>query len=76
MHNLTTHIMASHYKGDPYWTTARFNSTDKNGKPVKKGDRIFYYPQTRTVLTGTEADAASAEFSASVADEDFYNSQY
>ena len=66
----------SKYKGDPYWTVARFNSVDSIGRPVKKGDRIFYYPKTKTVLTGAEADAASAEFSASAADEDFYQSQY
>ena len=68
--------MASSFKGDPYWTNARFASNDANGKPVKKGDRIFYYPRTKTVLTGTEAEAASRDFSASVADEDFMNAGY
>ena len=64
------------YKGDPYWTTARFASADKNGKPVKKGDRIFYYPREKTVLTGTEAEEASARFECACQDEAFYNSQY
>ena len=64
------------YKGDPYWTVARFNSLDSKGRPVKKGDRIFYYPRCKTVLTGAEADAASAEFSAAATDEDSYASQY
>jgi hypothetical protein len=38
---------------------------------VKKGDRIFYYPRTKTVLTGPEAEQASREFEAAAADEDF-----
>jgi hypothetical protein len=63
------------YSGDPYWTTAKFNSTDANGLPVRKGDRIFYYPASRTVLTGAAADKASAEFSAAAADEAFSNGQ-
>lgn len=62
----------SRYSRDPYWTTAKFNSTDANNRPVKKGDRIFYYPATRTVLTGAEADKASAEFNASKMDEASY----
>jgi len=57
--------------GDPYWTTAKFNSTDANGAQVRKGDKIFYYPRTRTVLTGQSADKASAEFSAAAQDEAF-----
>ena len=60
---------------DPYWTTAKFNSSDAHGRPVKKGDRIFYYPAQRTVLTGAEADKASAEFSAAKMDEASYNGQ-
>lgn len=55
---------------DPYWTTAKFSSTDANGNPVKKGDRIFYYPNTRTVLTGEAAEASAADFEAGRADEE------
>lgn len=57
------------YSGDPYWTTAKFNSTDQAGRPVKRGDRIFYYPRTKTVLTGEAAEKASREFEAAAADE-------
>ena len=39
------------------------------------GARIFYYPAQRTVLTGAEADKASAEFSAAKMDEASYNGQ-
>ncbi len=67
--------MARSYAGDPYWTTARFNSKDNDGNPVKKGDRIFYYPRCKTVLTGAKAEAASAEFSAAAADEAMMNGE-
>lgn len=32
----------------PYFTTARFNSTcPETGRPIRKGDRIAYFPATR-----------------------------
>jgi hypothetical protein len=68
--------MAKRYAGDPYWTTARFDSTDQDGQPVKRGDRIFYYPRTKTVLTGAKAETASREFEAAAEDEELYGNQY
>jgi hypothetical protein len=65
----------SRYSRDPYWTTAKFNSTDANGVPVKRGDRIFYYPATRTVLTGDAANKAAAEFQGAKMDEAFCSGQ-
>lgn len=56
-------------KGDPYWTTAKFAGRDRDGNQVRKGDRIFYYPNGRIVLTGAAAEAASADFAAAVQDE-------
>ena len=61
---------------DPYWTTARFDSIDANGNPVKRGDRIFCYPNGKVVLTGDAAQKASAEFEGAKQDESFYASQY
>jgi hypothetical protein len=60
---------------DPYWTTARFDSSDADGNAVKKGDRIFYYPDSKTVLTGAAAEKAAAEFNAAKQDEAFMNGQ-
>lgn len=57
------------YSGDPYWTEARFDSKDKDGNPVKKGTRIFYYPRTKTVLQGEKAEQASRDFQAASFDE-------
>lgn len=65
------------YKNDPYWTTARFAgpSANKDGTPIKKGDRIFYYPNGRQSFVGAEAEAASADFQACAADEAFANGE-
>ena len=66
------------YKGDPYWTTARFSSRCKCGQPVTKGEQIFYYPNGKTVC-GSRcgcAEAASADFDAHAFDEAFYNGGY
>ena len=67
--------LMSKYPRDPYWTTAKFNSTDAHGCPVKKGDRIFYYPASRSVLTGAAAEQAAAEFHAATMDEASYTGQ-
>ena len=64
------------YARDPYWTTARFNSKCTCGQEIKKGDRIFYYPATKTALCPKCSEKAANEFACAVQDEDFYNSQY
>lgn len=38
---------------DPYWLNARFASTCTCGKRIQKGDRIFYYPKTKTAVCET-----------------------
>lgn len=60
--------MAS-YRDDPYWTTARFDSIDAEGKPCAKGTRIFYYPKGRKAYQGAAAEKASGEFEAAKFDE-------
>ena len=64
------------YSGDPYWTTAKFNSTDTNGNQVKKGDRIFYFPRTKSVFTGEAAEREAAAFQSAAADEAFETGNY
>jgi hypothetical protein len=53
----------------PYWTVARFDSTLPDGTKVRKGERIFYYPATRSILVGEKAEAASREWAAMLDDE-------
>jgi len=61
------------YSQDPYWTTAKFDSVTADGTKVRRGDRIFYYPRTRTVLVGEKAEQASRDFQAAAFDEAVYN---
>lgn len=35
---------------DPYWTTAKFNSTCACGQAIQRGARIFYYPSSRKAV--------------------------
>ncbi len=65
------------YKSDPYWTTARFDCISANGDktPIKKGDRIFYYPRDRKAFVGATAEQASADFNACAMDEAFCNGE-
>lgn len=65
------------YSGDPYWTTAKFAgpSANKDGTPIKRGDRIFYYPRGRQPFVGAEAEAASNDFQSCAQDEAFYSGE-
>lgn len=71
--------MPSSYIGDPYWLAARFDSTCStcNG-PIRKGERIFYYPKGKHACCAANgcADKAAADFRSAVADEDFCNGGY
>lgn len=62
------------YKDDPRWMTARFDGLAEDGTPVRRGDRIFYYPRTRTVFVGARAESAAADFQACAEDEEFTGS--
>jgi hypothetical protein len=60
---------------DPYWLTAKFNSVcGKPGcnQPIKRGERAFYYPNTKTILADScgHAGAASADFESHAFDDD------
>lgn len=64
------------YTGDPYWTTARFKSTCKKcGGDIVKGERIFYYPRTKTVYCEDAAcgDAAYHDFMTMAEAEEYYS---
>ena len=49
------------YPRDPYWTRARFHSTCPCGTRIRKGDRIFYYPNDRTALCEKCGQRGAAE---------------
>lgn len=59
-------------RGDPYWMDARFGGTcGSKGctDEIKKGDRIFYYPNGRSALVGACAEAAARDFASCMFDE-------
>jgi hypothetical protein len=60
------------FSNDPRWIVTKFASKDANGNLVKKGERAFYYPLTKALLTGEEAEAASREFEAARLAEEGY----
>jgi hypothetical protein len=60
---------------DPYWTTAKFEGRcgfQGCDQVLRRGDRAFYYPNTRKILAVPcgHAEAASADFDSHRADED------
>lgn len=56
-------------RDDPRWMTAQVDGTDHHGNAIRRGDRVFYYPRTRTLLTGARAEQAARDFAAAVDDE-------
>ena len=56
---------------DPRWIRAREAGKDRDGTSYRKGEDVFYYPNTQTILAGKAADKASAEFDAARDDERF-----
>lgn len=64
--------MSRPYPRDPYWVTAKFNGKDAEGTPIKRGERIFYFPNSKKAYVGEAAERASARFEAEKADEQQY----
>jgi len=64
------------YSGDPYWTTARFQSSCRHcGRTIKKGEDIFYYPKQKAVYCQDAGcgQSESDRFTAEAQDEDVLN---
>lgn len=73
----STHTMRRYFDQTPYFTTARFDSTcPETGSDIKKGDRIAYFPASRTAYCENSKAADQVrglEFAASwgMADADY-----
>uniref|UniRef100_A0A6H1ZVF8 Uncharacterized protein n=2 Tax=viral metagenome TaxID=1070528 RepID=A0A6H1ZVF8_9ZZZZ len=65
--------MYNRYSGDPYWTTARYNSTCGCGDTIKKGTDIFYYPNNKKALCKVCGENAYNDFRAMAQDEYMYS---
>ena len=57
------------YRDDPSWIKAKFAGTDKNGNSFKRGEKVLYYPKTKAILSGKDADKAWREFQSMASDE-------
>lgn len=64
-----------HYSNDPRWISAKYAGTDINGRAFAKGERVFYYPSTRTIVSGAAAEQASREFESAAMDEAFMSGE-
>ena len=66
----------SRYSGDPRWLTAKFDSKCSRkdcGATIKKGQRAFYYPSSRSCLCQKDecGGQASRDFESARQDEAF-----
>lgn len=66
----------SQYKNDPRWVRATHDGFDSKGAQFKRGDEVFFFPSTRTILSGDAAETASRSFDASAQDEMQFNSAW
>lgn len=55
---------------DPRWLAAKRPGEDNKGRPFKKGDRILYWPSTKTIMTGVEAEKEWRDYLSNVGDEE------
>jgi hypothetical protein len=65
------------YRGDPYWLTARY--TGRCGqceRPIKRGDRAWYYPKGRYIYCEPCGQPLAARFHAEAADEDMMSGRW
>lgn len=64
------------YKGDPRAITARFSSTCKKcGKVIRKGETLYYWPNTKDAFCKTCGEPEYDRFVSAAVDEDLYNGQ-
>ena len=47
------------YRIDARWITAKCPGTDANGRRFDKGERVFYFPALREIISGERAEQAS-----------------
>jgi len=59
-------------RGDPAWMTAKFPGKAADGTPIKKGDKVLYWPLSKKMMVGKQAEQAWRDFESQAADEDGY----
>jgi len=61
---------------DPHWINTKYATTLPDGEIKPAGSRAFYFPSSRTLLFGEEAERAAARFQSELADEELYRAGY
>ena len=64
------------YQGDPRWMSAKFPGKADDGTPFRRGDRVLYWPRTKTFMVGEKAEVAWQRFEGEAEDEDAYSQRY
>lgn len=57
---------------DPHWINAKYPGVGQDGTPFKAGEKVLYWPNTKTVMVGKQAEEAWKRFEAEAADEAMY----
>ena len=65
----------SHQKGDPKLMKSKYDGIDMNGRKYRRGETILFYPKSKKIVSGKEAEKEYGEFVSSAQDEEWYNSQ-
>lgn len=60
------------YSGDPRWIRAKYPGKADDGTLFKKGEKVLYWPRTKTFMVGRKAEQAWRQFQSEAADEDVY----
>lgn len=58
------------YNKDPHWIEAKHAGTDINGRPFAKRERVFYFPLSKTIVSGEPAKVAARKFETERQDEE------
>jgi len=60
------------YPRDPSWINAKYPGTAIDGTPFAKGDRILWFPNTKTIMVGPKAEKEWQEFQRNKEDDNKY----
>lgn len=59
--------------GDPRWIQAKYPGVADDGSKFKRGDKVLYWPKSKSFMVGARAEQAWRDFQAQVFDEEQFN---
>jgi hypothetical protein len=63
-------------QGDPKWIVAKYPGTAADGTAFRRGEKVLYWPRTKTIMVGRQAEDAWAKFESEAADEAAMSGHY